>query len=63
MADELATPADGSCFWVHQWSKWTQYAVQGKTVLVDGNSYDCSMIKQKRVCLRCNKMEVGHVSG
>jgi hypothetical protein len=45
---------EGSCFWGHKWSKWEQYKQQ--MIRGDGSLryYDN---RQKRVCLRCNKMQ------
>lgn len=43
----------GSCFWGHKWSKWTQYTQE----LIDRRSGQYTYeIRQKKVCLRCNKM-------
>lgn len=60
----LNIPARESCFWGHEWSMWEMYRVEGKKVLqLDHQPIDCTYTKQRRVCLRCNYMEVEHVSG
>ena len=60
---EMTTAAEGSCFWRHAWSKWEQYQLAGKRLMDNGSLEACTFYKQRRVCLRCNKMEVEHVSG
>lgn len=63
MANELTTAAVSSCFWRHEWSKWEHYRVEGEKFGADDKYHECIVTKQRRVCLRCNKLEVEHVSG
>lgn len=63
MSDELKTPAMGSCFWSHQWSKWEQYMVNGSKFMATGKMESCSWLKQRRACIRCNKQQVEDISG
>jgi len=42
----------GSCFWRHKWTKWEQYTQPIMTKFGEGIKN-----RQKRYCLKCNKME------
>jgi len=46
--------AKGNCFWGHKWTKWEQYNAQMLAYDLK-TTYD--QLKQKRYCVRCNKME------
>lgn len=49
----------GSCFWGHRWTKWEQY--NANILLLSDMKTEYKELRQKRYCLRCNKMEVEHV--
>ena len=42
-----------SCFWGHKWNKWVQYRQELVNMRTGQHTYE---IRQKKTCLRCNKM-------
>jgi len=50
-----------NCFWGHVWEKWVEYHVDYKRVGKNdkGSGY---IIRQKRYCKRCNKMQDEYIS-
>ena len=48
----------------HKWSKWEQYEQKGTIVLgrlapknVQGKSFNCVDLRQRRRCVKCNKVQ------
>jgi hypothetical protein len=48
-------PAIGSCFFGHKWSMWKQYNATMLSLKDMKTKYQ--QLRQKRFCLRCNKMQ------
>jgi len=46
----------GNCFWRHKWTKWEQYNVN--MMLIADTKIQRTQLRQKRICLRCGKMEL-----
>ena len=46
----------GSCFWGHNWTKWEKY--NAKMLLIKDMKTTYQQLRQRRYCLRCNKMQV-----
>lgn len=46
----------GSCFWGHRWAKWEQY--NAYMISLKDLKTQYQQLRQKRYCVRCNKMEV-----
>ena len=52
------------CFIFHKWSQWEQYKVHGAQILgriapknVQGREIPYIETRQRRTCLKCNKMQ------
>jgi hypothetical protein len=51
-----------SCFFGHKWSKWEQYKETHVWLMKTGEKSEPYLIKkQKRTCLKCNKVEVERI--
>jgi len=48
-----------NCFWGHHWGKWKSYRLDGEDIKSGANTF---VIRQKRYCMTCNKMEDIYVS-
>ena len=46
----------GSCLFGHKWTKWEQY--NANMMLIKDMKITYQQLRQRRYCLRCNKMQV-----
>lgn len=44
----------GSCFWKHKWMRWEQYT---QPMIARSNGQRCIEYRQRRICIRCGKMQ------
>ena len=51
--------AIGNCFFGHKWTMWKQY--NAKTLSLHDMKTTYQQLRQKRFCLRCNKMQAKNI--